>query len=154
MHAHFLHVLVSICMLSRRLLTKISASELSRKFIKSALLVGNTGCFLPVATLISCDFFPNGSEVHTDEAFACPSPPPPLSPSLSIALNCPGLIYQVVFSPPRLSFLFGQLSTLKVFGGGAFSLPPPPPSPSNPVLVVGGGGRGKRGTRVVEKERR
>ncbi len=32
--------LVPICMLNRSLLTKISASELSRKFIKSALLVG------------------------------------------------------------------------------------------------------------------
>ncbi len=41
--AHCIRVfarLVSICMLCRRLSTKISASELSRKLIKSALLVG------------------------------------------------------------------------------------------------------------------
>ncbi len=40
-----LHVWHPICMLSRCLLTKISASELSRKFIKSALLVGQAGKF-------------------------------------------------------------------------------------------------------------
>ena len=43
-HAHiaytFLHVWAPICMLSRCLVTKISASELRRKSIKSALLVG------------------------------------------------------------------------------------------------------------------
>ena len=36
----FFHVLVPICMLSRWLSTKISASELRRKFLKVALLVG------------------------------------------------------------------------------------------------------------------
>ena len=36
----FWHVLAPTCMLSRCLSTKISASELRRKFIKSALLVG------------------------------------------------------------------------------------------------------------------
>ncbi len=40
LHTRFLLVLAPICMLSRCSLTKISASELSRKFIKSALLVG------------------------------------------------------------------------------------------------------------------
>ena len=43
-HAHdaytLLHVWHRFCMLSRRLATKISASELSRKFVRSALLVG------------------------------------------------------------------------------------------------------------------
>ncbi len=37
----FLHVLVPICVLSRYLSTKISGSELSRKFAKSALLAGS-----------------------------------------------------------------------------------------------------------------
>ena len=36
----FSHVLVPTCMLSRCLVTKISAPELSQKLIKSALLVG------------------------------------------------------------------------------------------------------------------
>ena len=40
LRATFLHVLAPTRMLSRRLVTKISASELRRKFVKGALLVG------------------------------------------------------------------------------------------------------------------
>ena len=42
----FLHVWAPICMLSRCLLIKISASELTRKFIKVALLVGWAQCLV------------------------------------------------------------------------------------------------------------
>ncbi len=44
----FLHVPAPICTLSRCLLTKISASELRRKIVKSALLVGHRPCFATV----------------------------------------------------------------------------------------------------------
>ncbi len=40
LHTRFPHVRHRFCMLSRCLLTKISASELSRRFIKNVLLVG------------------------------------------------------------------------------------------------------------------
>ena len=63
-----LHVfahLVPICMLSRCLLNKISASELSRKFIKGALLVGHVlrGC------LIRRLFLPSRSSCRTHDPF-------------------------------------------------------------------------------------
>ncbi len=53
---HCIHVfarLALICKPSRCLLTKISASELSRKFIKSALLVGYSTKMLHVMPLYS-----------------------------------------------------------------------------------------------------
>ncbi len=56
LYTHCIHVfarLAPICMLSRCLSTKISASELRRKFIKSALLVGLAAAAPANSTLIS-----------------------------------------------------------------------------------------------------